>query len=91
MSGRHVVGEHARVTMLERWFRRQAPQRVVPRVAEGLALYAIGDIRAGSTKRVAAAVGEGAQVVAALHAYLAAQAQAAAAHTKAPTTPQPQS
>jgi thioredoxin reductase (NADPH) len=40
-------------------------------------VYAIGDIRAGSTKRVAAAVGEGPQVVAALHAYLAAQTQAA--------------
>ena len=33
-------------------------------------VYAIGDIRSGSIKRVAAAVGEGAQVVAALHAYL---------------------
>ncbi len=33
-------------------------------------IFAIGDIRAASTKRVAAAVGEGAQVVAALHAYL---------------------
>jgi thioredoxin reductase (NADPH) len=33
-------------------------------------VYAIGDIRSGSVKRVAAAVGEGAQVVAALHAYL---------------------
>jgi thioredoxin reductase (NADPH) len=33
-------------------------------------IFAIGDVRAGSTKRVAAAVGEGAQVVAALHAYL---------------------
>jgi thioredoxin reductase (NADPH) len=38
----------------------------VPRV------FAIGDVRAGSTKRVAAAVGEGAQVVAALHQVLAA-------------------
>jgi thioredoxin reductase (NADPH) len=54
-------------------------------------VYAIGDIRAGSTKRVAAAVGEGAQVVAALHAYLAAQTQAAAAHAEGPTTQQPQS
>jgi thioredoxin reductase (NADPH) len=54
-------------------------------------VYAIGDIRAGSTKRVAAAVGEGAQVVAALHAYLAAQTQAAAAHAGGPTTQQPQS
>ncbi|HEX7760378.1 MAG TPA: FAD-dependent oxidoreductase [Caulobacteraceae bacterium] len=35
-------------------------------------VFAIGDVRAGSIKRVAAAVGEGAQVVAALHAYLAA-------------------
>jgi thioredoxin reductase (NADPH) len=34
-------------------------------------VFAIGDVRAGSVKRVAAAVGEGAQVVAALHSYLA--------------------
>jgi thioredoxin reductase (NADPH) len=34
--------------------------------------FAIGDVRSGSTKRVAAAVGEGAQVVAAVHASLAA-------------------
>jgi thioredoxin reductase (NADPH) len=35
-------------------------------------VFAIGDVRSGSIKRVAAAVGEGAQVVAALHAMLAA-------------------
>jgi thioredoxin reductase (NADPH) len=34
-------------------------------------VFAIGDVRSGSIKRVAAAVGEGAQVVATLHAYLA--------------------
>ena len=34
-------------------------------------VFAIGDVRSGSIKRVAAAVGEGAQVVAALHTYLA--------------------
>jgi thioredoxin reductase (NADPH) len=34
-------------------------------------VFAIGDIRSGSVKRVAAAVGEGAQVVATLHGYLA--------------------
>jgi thioredoxin reductase (NADPH) len=34
-------------------------------------VFAIGDVRATSVKRVAAAVGEGAGVVAALHAYLA--------------------
>jgi thioredoxin reductase (NADPH) len=37
-------------------------------------VFAIGDVRAKSIKRVAAAVGEGAQVVAALHAFLAASA-----------------
>jgi thioredoxin reductase (NADPH) len=39
-------------------------------------LFAVGDIRSGSVKRVAACVGEGAQVVAALHAYFAADAAA---------------
>jgi thioredoxin reductase (NADPH) len=34
-------------------------------------VFAIGDVRCGSVKRVAAAVGEGAQVVAALHTFLA--------------------
>ena len=35
-------------------------------------VFAIGDVRSHSVKRVAAAVGEGAQVVATLHEYLAA-------------------
>ena len=39
-------------------------------------VFAIGDVRAGSVKRVAAAVGEGAQVVAAIHAYLASEKEA---------------
>ncbi len=34
-------------------------------------IFAIGDVRSGSIKRVAAAVGEGAQVVATIHAFLA--------------------
>ena len=34
-------------------------------------VFAVGDVRAGSVKRVASAVGDGAQVVAALHKYLA--------------------
>jgi thioredoxin reductase (NADPH) len=34
-------------------------------------VFAVGDVRARSIKRVASAVGEGAQVVAAIHAYLA--------------------
>ena len=38
-------------------------------------VFAIGDVRAGSTKRVAAAVGEGAAVVAQIHTVLATRAQ----------------
>jgi thioredoxin reductase (NADPH) len=34
-------------------------------------VFAIGDVRSGSTKRVAAAVGEGAQVISTIHGYLA--------------------
>ncbi len=40
-------------------------------------VFAIGDVRAGSTKRVAAAVGEGAAVVAQIHSALAANAATA--------------
>ena len=39
-------------------------------------VFAIGDVRSGSVKRVAASVGEGAQVVAAIHAFFAASAPA---------------
>jgi len=42
-------------------------------------IFAIGDVRMGSVKRVAAAVGEGAQVVASLHEYLAAKGHVAPA------------
>jgi thioredoxin reductase (NADPH) len=48
-------------------------------------VFAIGDVRAKSVKRVAAAVGEGAQVVAALHGYLA----ATAGHPTLATSPLP--
>jgi thioredoxin reductase (NADPH) len=44
-------------------------------------VFAIGDVRSGSVKRVAAAVGEGAQVVATLHRALAAIGREAAAVT----------
>ena len=46
-------------------------------------VFAIGDVRSGSIKRVAAAVGEGAQVVAMLHRYL----EQAAEQTKAAVVP----
>jgi thioredoxin reductase (NADPH) len=38
-------------------------------------VFAVGDVRADSVKRVAASVGDGAQVVASVHAYLACQDQ----------------
>ena len=40
-------------------------------------VFAVGDVRAGSVKRVASAVGDGAQVVASIHAFLAVPAPAA--------------
>lgn len=49
--------------------------------------FAIGDVRSGSVKRVAACVGEGAQVVAALHQHLAQASQEARAAQ--PRRPEP--
>ncbi len=43
-------------------------------------IFAIGDVRAGSVKRVAAAVGEGAQVIAAIHGALANSGNRIAGH-----------
>jgi len=42
-----------------------------PLVSAVPGVFAVGDVRAGSVKRCGAAIGEGAQVVALLHAYLA--------------------
>ncbi|MGH7489650.1 MAG: hypothetical protein ACREMY_29220, partial [bacterium] len=39
-------------------------------------LFAVGDVRSGSTKRVAAAVGEGSAAVRSVHAYLGLDRQA---------------
>jgi thioredoxin reductase (NADPH) len=44
-------------------------------------IFAVGDVRSASVKRVAAAVGDGAQVVASLHAWLADAAPLAAVET----------
>jgi thioredoxin reductase (NADPH) len=46
-------------------------QAVLPLETSQRGVFAIGDVRAGSTKRVAAAVGEGAAVVAQIHRVLA--------------------
>jgi thioredoxin reductase (NADPH) len=52
--------------------RTHTPRPTLPLETSQPAVFAIGDVRAGSTKRVAAAVGEGAAVVAQIHAILAA-------------------
>jgi thioredoxin reductase (NADPH) len=49
------------------------PRRVPSLETSHPGVFAIGDIRAGSTKRVAAAVGEGAAVVAQIHTLLDAE------------------
>ena len=51
--------------------RRIGPERQ-PLETSRQSVFAIGDVRSGSVERVAAAVGEGAQVVAALHDFLVA-------------------
>jgi thioredoxin reductase (NADPH) len=53
-----------------------AARIVMPLETDRAGLIAIGDVRAGSTKRVDAAFGEGAAVVAQIHAYLAGRHEA---------------
>jgi thioredoxin reductase (NADPH) len=59
------------VTLDDKGFVRTDANPVRPLETSLPGVFAIGDVRSGSVKRVAAAVGEGAQVVAALHAFLA--------------------
>ncbi len=51
---------------------RAGSRPLLPLETSRAGVFAIGDVRAGSTKRVAAAVGEGAAVVAQIHSVLAA-------------------
>jgi thioredoxin reductase (NADPH) len=51
----------------------QAGTPALPLETDRVGVFAIGDVRSGSTKRVAAAVGEGAAVVAEIHSVLAAE------------------
>lgn len=46
-------------------------------------IFAVGDVRSGSVKRVGAAIGEGAAVVAQLHSFLARRGDAAARQSRA--------
>ena len=52
--------------------------RLVPPLETSIpGVFAVGDVRSGSVKRVGGAIGEGAQVVASLHSYLGAAAKPA--------------
>ncbi len=67
-TGMDVPSEPTAPALRSPQSRRRLPlETMVPGV------FAIGDVRAGSTKRVAAAVGEGAAVVAQVHTWLAAR------------------
>jgi thioredoxin reductase (NADPH) len=57
----------------------KAARPIEPLETSQSGVFAIGDVRAGSTKRVAAAVGEGAAVVAQIHEVLSAPSEARAA------------
>jgi thioredoxin reductase (NADPH) len=52
-----------------RW--KDLGRRPLPFETSHPGLFAVGDVRAGSTKRVAAAVGEGSASVRSVHEYLA--------------------
>jgi thioredoxin reductase (NADPH) len=54
-------------------FAADAPRLCLPLETSHPGIFAVGDVRAGSTKRVAAAVGEGAAVVAQIHALMGAR------------------
>jgi len=62
------------VSLDEKGFVTTAHDPAFPHQTNIPGVFAIGDVRAGSVKRVGAAIGEGASVVAQIHAYLAAQA-----------------
>ena len=66
------------VTLDDKGFVRTGANVLRPLETSLPGVFAIGDVRSGSVKRVAAAVGEGAQVVAALHAFLPAAGDRAA-------------
>jgi thioredoxin reductase (NADPH) len=55
-----------------------APTTESPFATNVPGVFAVGDVRSGSVKRVAAAVGEGAQVVSAIHRFLAASGEPSA-------------
>jgi thioredoxin reductase (NADPH) len=65
------------VAVDDRGFVTTAQDMTLPLQTSVPGVFAIGDVRAGSVKRVGGAIGEGAAVVAQIHAYLARSPEAA--------------
>ena len=65
LTDRSLVHEH----LGQRW--EKLGRSPLPFETSQPGLFAVGDVRSGSTKRVAAAVGEGSAAVSSVHAYLA--------------------
>jgi thioredoxin reductase (NADPH) len=65
LTDRSLESEH----LDARW--ESLARRPLPFETSRPGLFAVGDVRSGSTKRVATAVGEGSAAVSAVHAYLA--------------------
>ena len=61
------------VELDERGFIKTGAGGGLPHETSCKGVFAVGDVRSGSVKRVASSVGDGAQVVAAIHQYLAAE------------------
>ncbi|GGX91522.1 FAD-dependent oxidoreductase [Pseudoduganella dura] len=69
-TGHDVTKAQCRANFDQGIYPKDQPQRAALETSVP-GVFAIGDVRAGSTKRVAAGVGEGAQVVSQIHAFLA--------------------
>lgn len=82
LTGEALGDDHLRAAG---WPHRRRPAALETSIP---GVFAIGDARAGSVKRVAAAVGEGAAVVAQLHAFFAAEGDEEEAAERAATGPE---
>src|SRR5205823_11204257 len=80
LTDRALADEH----LDERW--AQLGRRPLPFETSHPGLFAVGDLRSGSTKRVAAAVGEGSAAVPSVHQYLASSMGNAGRATPRPGT-----
>ena len=70
LDGCGVTLDRGRLRGHRRAVRAESGRPVPPLETSVPGVFAVGDVRSGSVKRVGGAIGEGAQVVAALHGFL---------------------